>query len=81
MTCDALSQLPRTLPHSLIMLGGGTCKAIGTTRPRMTPTSLPSHTKGGWDSFSPLSLLANNHFKRHVITLLYGAPNAFRARW
>ncbi len=67
IACDALSQLPNTYPHHLIM--GGVYKGAGTPRPRRTPTSMPSHTKGGRGPCSPLSHRATNCFKRHALTI------------
>jgi len=76
-TCDALSELKNTLPHSLIILGGTCMEVIGNTRPRRTTTSLSSYKKGGRGQCFPPSLRANNRFKSHVLIIsLYRTPSA-----
>ena len=64
-TCAILAQLPHTLSHPLIILGGDLHGEL-IKGPRRSYKSLPIHTKGGQGQHCPPSLHTNNRALNHV---------------
>jgi hypothetical protein len=80
-TCETLSKLPRTLPHSLIVFLGGIYREAGTDHPQRMSTSLPCHITDGGDLCSPPSHRTNGRYNGRVLTTLpSGTLNVFRSR-
>ncbi len=69
-TCEALSQLPRTLPHSIIIMGG-TSRETRTDRPQRTNTSPLYHTNDGGGLCSPPSHRTSGRYRSRVSTTLH----------
>jgi hypothetical protein len=83
ITCNALSQLSHTVPHSLIILGGDLQEGWEHSLPK--DMHIVALTYKRWvgpmlPTFTPRQQ-RTNRFKRYVLTTsLYGTPTTFRSR-